>query len=96
VLVGALAACDAALDVKLAPELEVELPAVDAVVGVWDEARDERNGLVFSLAALGDAIWIYGTCRDRDAPLLPRVAIKLLEATGYAALALAVADEIQV
>ena len=31
---------------------------------------------------------------DRDAPLLPRVAIKLLEATGHAALALAVADEI--
>jgi hypothetical protein len=41
------------------------------VVDVWDEARDERDGLVFSLAALGEAIWIYGTCRDRDAALLP-------------------------
>ena len=54
-----------------------------------------RNGLVFSLGALAEAIWIYGTCRDRDAALLPTVATKLLEAAGFAAraLALAVADE---
>jgi hypothetical protein len=94
VLVGAISACDAALDREVAVDVEVELPAVDLVVGVWDEARDERNGLLFSLAALGDAIWIYGTCRDRDAPLLPTLATKLLEAAGFAALALAVADEI--
>jgi hypothetical protein len=53
-----------------------------------------RNGLQLSLARLGDAIWIYGTCRDRDAPLLPTLATKLLEAAGFAALALALADEI--
>jgi hypothetical protein len=92
-LVGALAACDAALDRELAPELEVELPEIDTVLDVWDEARDERNSLVFSLTALGEAIWIYGTCKDRDAALLPTIATKLLEATGFAALALAVADE---
>jgi hypothetical protein len=94
VLVGALTACDAALERELAPELEVELPEVDSVVDVWEEARDERSGLVFSLAALGEAIWIYGTCRDRDAALLPTVATKLLEAGGFAGLALAVADEL--
>ena len=93
VLIGALAACDAALEREIAPELEVELPEVEAVVDMWDEAREERNGLVFSLAALGEAIWIYGTCRDRDAALLPTVATKLLEAAGFAGLALAVADE---
>jgi hypothetical protein len=49
---------------------------------------------VFSLTALGDAIWIYGTCRDRDAPLLPALATKVLEAVSFAALALAVADEL--
>jgi hypothetical protein len=94
VLVGALAACDATLDQDLDTDVEVELPAVDSVLQVWDEARDERDALVFSLTALGDAIWIYGTCRDRDAPLLPTLATKLLEAVGYAALALAVADEL--
>jgi hypothetical protein len=93
VLVGALAACDTALDEELAADVQVELPAVDSVVETWDEARDERNGLLFSIAALGDAIWIYGTCRDRDAPLLPTLATKLLQASGFAALALAVADE---
>jgi hypothetical protein len=94
-LVGALAACDAALDRELAAELEVELPEIDSVLEVWDEAREERNSLVFSLTAVGEAIWIYGTCRDRDAALLPMIATKLLEATGFAALALAlaVADE---
>jgi hypothetical protein len=92
VLVGALVACDAALDQEF--DAEVELPAVDAVVEVWDEARDERDGLHFSLGRLGDAIWIYGTCRDRDAPILPTLATKLLEAAGFAALALAVADEL--
>jgi hypothetical protein len=56
----------------------VELPTVDSVIETWDEARDERIGLLFSIAAL--AIWIYGTCRDRDALLLPTVATKLLEA----------------
>jgi hypothetical protein len=93
VLVGALGACDTALEREVSPELEVELPEVESVVEVWDEAREERNGLVFSLGALGEAIWIYGTCRDRDAALLPTVATKLLEAAGFAALALAVADE---
>jgi hypothetical protein len=93
VLVGALGACDAALEREVAPELEVQLPDVDSVVDVWDEARDEHNGLVFSLGALGEAIWIYGTCRDRDAALLPTVSTKLLEAAGFAALALAVADD---
>jgi len=92
-LVGALVACDAALDREVPPELEVELTEVDSVLEGWDEARDERNGLAFSLTALGDAIWIYGTCRDRNAALLPTIATKLLEATGFAALALAVADE---
>jgi hypothetical protein len=42
-----------------------------SVIDVWDEARDEHDGLAFSLRALGEAIWIYGTCRDRDAALLP-------------------------
>ena len=93
VLVGALGACDTALEREISPELEVELPEVEPVVEVWDEARMGRNGLVFSLGALGEAIWIYGTCRDRDAALLPTVATKLLEAAGFAALALAVADE---
>ncbi len=92
-LVGALAACDAALEREVAAELEVELPEVESVLEVWDEARDERNGLVFSITALGEAIWIYGTCRDRSAALLPTISTKLLEATGFAALALAVADE---
>ena len=92
---GALAACDAALEREVAPELEVELPEIDFVLEVWDEARDERNGLVFSITALGEAIWIYGTCRDRSAALLPTTSTKLLEATSFAALALAlaVADE---
>jgi hypothetical protein len=94
VLAGALAACDSALEREVAPELEVELPEVDSVVDVWDEARDERNGLRFLLGALGEAIRIYGTCRDRSAPLLPTIATKLLEAAGFAALALAVADEL--
>ena len=93
VLVGALEACDAALEREVAPELEVQLPRVESVVDVWDEARDERNGVAFSLTALGEAIWIYGTCRDRDASLLPTVATKLLHAAGFAGLALAVADE---
>jgi hypothetical protein len=93
VLVGALGACDTALEREVSPELEVELHEVESVVEVWDEAREDRNGLVFSLGALGEAIWIYGTCRDRDAALLPTVATKLLEAAGFAALALAVADE---
>jgi hypothetical protein len=93
VLAGALDACDAALDRELDVDVEVELPAIDTVIEVWDEAREERNGLLLSLARLGDAIWIYGTCRDRDAPLLPTLATKLLEAAGFAALALAVADE---
>ena len=92
-LIGALAACDAALKREVAPELEVELPEIDSVLEVWDESRDERNGLVFSITALGEAIWIYGTCRDRSATLLPTISTKLLEATYYAALALAVADE---
>jgi hypothetical protein len=92
-LVGALAACDAALEREVAPELQVDLPEIDSVLEVWDEARDERNGLVFSITALGEAIWIYGTCRDRNAALLPTISTKLLEATGFAALALAVADE---
>jgi hypothetical protein len=52
------------------------------------------NGLSFSIGALGDASWIYGTCRDRDTPPLPTLATKLLEAVGFAALALAVADEL--
>jgi len=84
VLVGALGACDTALEREVSPELEVELPEVESVVEVWDEAREDRNGLVFSLGALGEAIWIYGTCRDRDAALLPTVATKLLEAAGFA------------
>jgi hypothetical protein len=92
-LVGALAACDTALEREVAPELETELPEIDSVLEVWDEARAERNGLVFSITALGEAIWIYGTCSDRNAALLPTIATKLLEATGFAALALAVADK---
>jgi len=92
-LVGTLAACDAELERELDPELEVQLPEVDSVLEVWDEARDERNGLRYSISSLGEAIWIYGTCRDRDATLLPTIATKLLEALGFAALALAVADE---
>lgn len=94
VLAGALEACDAALEREIARELEVELPKIEAVVDVWDEARDDRNALAFSLAALGEAIWIYGTCRDRNAALLPTVATKLLQAAGFAGLALAVADEV--
>jgi len=35
-------------------------------IDVWDEARDERVGLMFSLGALGDAVSSYGTCRDRS------------------------------
>ena len=50
----------------------------------------------FQIGALGEAIWIYGTCRDRDAPLLPTVSTKLLEAAGFAALALAVAVAVAV
>jgi hypothetical protein len=92
VLVGALEACDAALEREVAPELEVDLPKVESVVDVWDEARDERDGMAFSLGSLGEAIRIYGTCRDRDAALLPTVATKLLQAAGFAGLALAVAD----
>ena len=92
-LVGALAACDAALEREVAPALEVELPEIESVLEVWDEARDERNRLVFSITAFGEAIWIYGTCRDRGAALLPTISTKLLEATCFAALALAVADE---
>jgi len=95
VLVGALAACDAALDQEeLDVDVSVELPAVDVVVDMWDEARDEREGFYLSLDRLGEAIWIYGTCRDRDARLLPTLATKLVEAIGFAALALAVADEL--
>jgi hypothetical protein len=48
---------------------------------------------VFSITALGEALWLYGTCRDRNAALLPTLATKLLEAIGFEALALAVADE---
>jgi hypothetical protein len=59
-----------------------------------NEARDERDGLTFSLGARSEAVSIYGTCRDRDAALLPTVATKLLEAAGFAGLALAVADEV--
>ena len=93
VLAGALDACEAALEREIAPELAVELPTVESVVDVWDEAREERDGLAFSLAAFGEAIWIYGTCRDLDAALLPTVASELLHAAGFAGLALAVADE---
>lgn len=93
VLAGALVACDAELEREIDPEVEVELQEIDAVLDVWDEARDERNGLQYSIAALGEAIWIYGTCRDRNAALLPTIATKLLEAIGFTALALAVADQ---
>ncbi len=93
VLAAALRACDTALERETAAEHEVQLPEIESVLDVWDEARDERDGFKFSLEALGEAIWIYGTCRDRSAALLPTVATKLLEATGFAALALAVADE---
>jgi hypothetical protein len=44
VLVGALGACDAVLEREVSSELEVELPEVESVVEVWDEARVERNG----------------------------------------------------
>jgi len=47
-----------------------------------------------SRSRLGEAIWIYGACRDRDAALLPTVASKLLQAASFAALVLAVADEV--
>jgi hypothetical protein len=60
VLVGALAACDRALDREADAVAAVELPAVDSVVEVWDEARDEardeREGLLFSLGRLGDEL----------------------------------------
>jgi hypothetical protein len=93
VLVGALVACDAALERGAGPPLELELPDVESLIDVWDEARGKRDGLVLSLGALGEAISIYGTCRDRGAALLPTVATKLLRAVGFAALVLAVADE---
>jgi hypothetical protein len=93
VLVGALRAWDAALGREVGPPVELQLPDVESVVDLWNETRDVRDALVFSLEALGEAISIYGTCRDRDAPLLPTVATKLLQAAGFAALALAVADE---
>jgi hypothetical protein len=93
VLTVVLGACDATLDQEVTPELEVQLPDVESVVDVWDQARDERDAFGLSLGALGDAISIYGTCRHRDAALLPTVATKLLTAVAYAALALAVADE---
>ncbi len=93
VLVGTLDACDTTLDREVDPELEVQLPEIRSVVEMWNEARDERNSLELSISALGEAIWIYGTCRDRDAAVMPMAATKLLEAAGYAALALAVADE---
>jgi hypothetical protein len=48
---------------------------------------------VFSITALSEAIWICGTCRDRNPALLPTSEPKLFEATGFAALTLAVADE---
>ncbi len=89
VLVGALRACDDVLEREVASEVEVELPEVESVVEVWDEAIAERNSLTRSVGALGEAIWMYGTCRDRDAALLPTVATKLLEAAGFAALAVA-------
>jgi hypothetical protein len=92
VLVGALGACDELLEREASPD--VELPEVESVVEVWDQARDERDGLSFSVGRLGEAVWIYGAFRDRDAALLPTVATKLLEAAGFAALALAVADEV--
>ncbi len=91
-LAAALEACDTALERETVAELEV-LREIESVLDLSDEARDERDGFKFSLEALGEAIWIYGTCRDRSAALLPTVATKLLEATGFAALALAVADE---
>ncbi len=50
-LVAALHVCDVALE-QLAPELEFELLEVDSVVGVWDEAREERDAMAFSLGAL--------------------------------------------
>jgi hypothetical protein len=67
--------------------------AVSAVIDEWDEAADERNALMHSLAALGEAVRIYSTYRDRDSEPPSEVAGKLLEAVGQAALALAVADE---
>ena len=94
VLVGALVACDAALERGVGAPLELELPDVEAASDLWDETRGERDGLEFSLAALGEAISIYGTCRDRGAALLPTMATKLLQAVGFIALALAVAGEV--
>jgi hypothetical protein len=91
VLVGALGACDELLDREDSPD--VEPPEVESIVEMWDQARDERDGLSLSVAHLGEAVWIYGACLDRDAALLPTVATKLLEAMGLAALALAVAEE---
>lgn len=91
VLVGALGACDEVLEQEASHE--VGLPEVESVVEVWDQGRDERDGLSLSVGRLGEAVWIYGACRDRDAALLPTVATKLLEAAGFAPLALAVADE---
>lgn len=93
VLVGALRACDSALWREAGPPLELELPDVESLVDGWDQARDEGDGVVLSLAPLGEAISIYGTCRDRGAALLPTVATKLLQAVGFVALALAAADE---
>jgi len=69
-------------------QLERFRMGAEVVVDMWDEARDEREGFYLSLDR---AIWIYGTCRDRDARLLPTLATKLVEAIGFAALALAVA-----
>lgn len=66
VLAGGISACDAALDREVAVDVEVELPAVDSVLEVMRRgARRAQRPLLFSLAALGDAIWIYGTSRDR-------------------------------
>ena len=64
VLVGVLAACEQALDPDVDAEANVELPAVDSVVDTWDEARDERNGLVL----LDRRAWR----RDLDLRHLPR------------------------
>jgi hypothetical protein len=52
-----------------------------------------RFDAVTQTTPLGEAIWIYSTCRDRDAALMPMTGTKPLEAAGFAALALAVADE---
>jgi hypothetical protein len=69
VLAGALGACDELLDREDSPE--VELPEVESVVELWDQARDGRDGLSLSVGRLGEAVWIYGACLDRDAALLP-------------------------